>query len=63
LFTQFLTLIGIVLGGVMVIMPGSNLVKDNGFLRVIKIHSMSSFGGEIKLLAPCLEILRYIKEP
>jgi hypothetical protein len=29
---------------------GSNLTEDIGFLRVIKIHSITSFTGEIKLL-------------
>jgi hypothetical protein len=30
---------------------GSNLAKDNGFLREIKICSTTSFGGEVKPLA------------
>jgi hypothetical protein len=32
-----------------------------GFLRVIKIHSMPSFGGELKLLFPCRKILWHVK--
>jgi hypothetical protein len=32
---------------------GSNLAEDDGFLRVIKIHSTTSFGGEVKLSVPC----------
>jgi hypothetical protein len=31
----------------------SNLVEDDGFLRVIKIRSMTSFGGEVKSLVSC----------
>jgi hypothetical protein len=31
---------------------GSNLAKDGGFLRVIKIHSTNYFGGEVKPSAP-----------
>jgi hypothetical protein len=33
---------------------GSNLVKGNGFLRAIKIHSMPS--------APCNKIIWHVKE-
>jgi hypothetical protein len=32
-------------------------------LRAIKIHSMPSFRGEVKLLAPCHKILHHVKEP
>jgi hypothetical protein len=32
---------------------GSNPAEDNGFLRVIKICSMTSFGGEVKSSVPC----------
>jgi hypothetical protein len=32
---------------------GSNPAKENEFLRVIKICSMTSFGGEVKTSAPC----------
>jgi hypothetical protein len=41
----------------------SNLVESNGFLRVIKIYSTTSFGGEIKPSAMCLKILRHVKVP
>jgi hypothetical protein len=34
-----------------------------GFLMAIKIHSMPSFGGAVKLEAPCHTILRHVKEP
>jgi hypothetical protein len=42
---------------------GSNLAKSDRFLRAIKIHSKTSFGGEVKLLAPCCEILQHVKDP
>jgi hypothetical protein len=42
---------------------GSNLDKDDGFLRTIKIHSMASFRGAGKPLVPCCKILRHVKEP
>jgi hypothetical protein len=32
---------------------GSNPAEDNGFLRVIKIRSTTSFGGEVKSSVPC----------
>jgi hypothetical protein len=32
---------------------GSNLAEDSGFLRVIKIRSTASFGGEVKPSVPC----------
>jgi hypothetical protein len=35
--------------------------KDYGFLRAIKIHSISSFGWEVKPEVPC-KILQYVKE-
>jgi hypothetical protein len=42
----------------------SNLVESNGFLMVIKIHSMTSFGGQVKLSTPCCESLwRILKNP
>jgi hypothetical protein len=48
------------LGGLAVIVlvtglkvPGSNLDKDDGFLRAIKICSTTSFGREVKPSAPC----------
>jgi hypothetical protein len=41
----------------------SNPGKDSGFLRVMKIHSMTSFRGEVKPSVPCGKILRHDKEP
>jgi hypothetical protein len=41
---------------------GSNLAKDYGFLRVIKILSTTSFGGEVKPLVPCHKFLWHVKE-
>jgi hypothetical protein len=41
----------------------SNPAKDDGFLRVIKIHSPTSYRGEVKLLAPCRKFLWHVKEP
>jgi hypothetical protein len=41
---------------------GSNAAKDDGFLRAIKIHSTTSFGGEVKQSVPCRKILRHVKE-
>jgi hypothetical protein len=32
---------------------GSIPAKDNGFLRVTKVHSMTSFGVEVKPSMPC----------
>jgi hypothetical protein len=32
---------------------GSNLSEGDEFLRAIKIHSIPSFRGALKLLAPC----------
>jgi hypothetical protein len=32
---------------------GSNPAENDGFLRVIKIRSTTSFGGEVKPLVPC----------
>jgi hypothetical protein len=37
--------------------------KDNGFLRAIKVSSMTSFGGEVKMSAPCHKILQHVKDP
>jgi hypothetical protein len=31
----------------------SNPTEDDGFLRAIKIRKMFSFGGKVKLEAPC----------
>jgi hypothetical protein len=41
---------------------GSNPAKGNGLLRVIKIHSTHSFGGQVKPLAPCRKISWHVKE-
>jgi hypothetical protein len=41
---------------------GSNPAEDDGFLRAIKIRSMTFFGGEVKSLAPCHKILQHAKE-
>jgi hypothetical protein len=41
---------------------GSNPVEGNEFLRTIKNRS-TSFGDEVKPLAPCREILGQVKEP
>jgi hypothetical protein len=41
---------------------GSNPADDDGFLRVIKIHSATSFGGEVKPSVPCHH-LQHVKEP
>jgi hypothetical protein len=32
---------------------GSNVAEDDGFLKVIKIRSTTSFGGEVKPSVPC----------
>jgi hypothetical protein len=32
--------------------PGSSPAKDDGFLRVIKIRSTTSFGREVKAVGP-----------
>jgi hypothetical protein len=40
---------------------GSNPAEDNGFLRGIKIHSMTSMGGETNLIAPCQKTLWHVK--
>jgi hypothetical protein len=37
--------------------------KGDGFLRAVKICSMPSFGGEVKLLAPCRKILLRVEKP
>jgi hypothetical protein len=43
-------------------LAGSNPAEDDGFLRVIKIRSTTSFGGEEKSSVPCRN-LRHVKEP
>jgi hypothetical protein len=42
---------------------GSNPTEGDGFLRVTKSHSVPSFRGEVKPLAPCCKILQHIKNP
>jgi hypothetical protein len=42
---------------------GSNAVEDDGFLIVIKVHSMTFFGGEVRPSVPCRKILRHVKDP
>jgi hypothetical protein len=42
---------------------GSNPAEYNGFLRSIKIRSMTSTGGKLKPSAPCRKILRNVKNP
>jgi hypothetical protein len=41
---------------------GSNLAKDGGFLRFIKICTMASFRGELKLSVPSYKILQHVEE-
>jgi hypothetical protein len=40
---------------------GTNPAESNGFLRAIKIHTMTSFEGEVKPSASC-KILRDVDE-
>jgi hypothetical protein len=42
---------------------GSNPVEDDGFLRVIKIRSTNSCGGEVKPSDQYRKILRHVKDP
>jgi hypothetical protein len=42
---------------------GLNPVKDDGFLRAIKICSTALFGEEVKPSAPYLKFLWHVKEP
>jgi hypothetical protein len=35
--------------------------RGDGFLRIIKIHSMPSFGGEVKWEVRCRKILWHVK--
>jgi hypothetical protein len=42
---------------------GSHLAEDDGFLREVKIHSTTFFGGEVEPSAPCYNILQHVKEP
>jgi hypothetical protein len=41
---------------------GSNPAEDDGILRVIKICTMTSFVGEVKLAVP-YKILWHVKDP
>jgi hypothetical protein len=43
-------------------LAGSNPAQDDGFSRAIKI-CITSIGGEVKLLAPCREIIWHVKDP
>jgi hypothetical protein len=52
----------VVLGGLVVIVLHWNSVEDDGFLRVIKIHSTASFRREVKLSALCCKILQHVKD-
>jgi hypothetical protein len=40
----------------------SDLAEDDGFLREIKICSMTSFREEVKPMVPCRKILRHFKD-
>jgi hypothetical protein len=42
---------------------GSNLAKGVGFLRMIKVHSMTFFRAEVKLSAPYRKIVWHVKDP
>jgi hypothetical protein len=42
---------------------GSIPDEVDGFLRVIKILSTTSFGGEVKPSVPCRRFTRHVKEP
>jgi hypothetical protein len=39
------------------VLAGSNLAEDDGFLRAVKMHSVTSFVGEVKPSTPCHKIL------
>jgi hypothetical protein len=39
------------------------MAKGDGFLRAIKICSMTFFGAKVKLSALCLKILHDVKVP
>jgi len=41
----------------------SNPAKDDGFLRAIKIHSMTYFQGEVKPAVLCCKTLQHVKDP
>jgi hypothetical protein len=40
---------------------GSNLAKNDGFLRAMKTSSMTFFGRKVKLLVPCCKIYSMLK--
>jgi hypothetical protein len=64
-YTEFYRLIGVVVV-VLATGPKGHRFKPSwgdGFLRVIKIHSMPSFGWEVKPEAPGYKILRHVKDP
>jgi hypothetical protein len=42
---------------------GSNPAEDVGFLRAIKILSMTSSGGEVKPSVPCHKFVQHAVEP
>jgi hypothetical protein len=42
---------------------GSDPAKNSGFLRAIKIHSMTSFIGEVKALAVAVRFYSMLKIP
>jgi hypothetical protein len=42
---------------------GLNQAEGDGLLRAIKIYSPPSFRGEVKLSAPCHNILQHVNEP
>jgi hypothetical protein len=42
---------------------GSNPAEGDGFLLVIKVHSITSFGGEVKPSVLCHKILLHVKDP
>jgi hypothetical protein len=42
---------------------GSNPVKSDGVLRVIKVCGTTSFGGEIEPSVPCHNTLRHVTDP
>jgi hypothetical protein len=59
----------VLLGGLVVIVLaiGSKVhnysAEDDGFLRAIKTHSMTSFQGKVKPMVPCHKILRHVRNP
>jgi hypothetical protein len=42
---------------------GFKPAKGDGFLRVIQIRSMTSFGGKVKPATPCRKILLHVTDP